>query len=172
MAEPLTKRAPRIWSEEAKKRMFFKKDQLNEGKFICPCHNREFSTTQTYGGHMALVKRKSTPRKTPLFCDECKKELPLDRQRFCSVKCFNISRGRKYRSFHKEEAFIRKETLKLFKRKSKCEICGTKDKLQFHHKVYRLPLREEDIITLCARCHIRTHQPKRIPAIYEVEKDE
>ena len=43
----------------------------------------------------------------------------------------------------------------------KCTTCGSKYKLQVHHKIYRGGIGNEhpsDLITLCANCHKKIHK--------------
>ncbi len=40
----------------------------------------------------------------------------------------------------------------------KCSHCGSKEDLHIHHKEYRYPIREIDLIVLCRVCHIEEHQ--------------
>jgi 5-methylcytosine-specific restriction endonuclease McrA len=42
----------------------------------------------------------------------------------------------------------------------RCQCCGTKSNLEVHHKEFRSQCgddSEENLITLCARCHSRVH---------------
>ena len=44
----------------------------------------------------------------------------------------------------------------------RCQSCGTMSNLEVHHKQFRShtgPDSEENLITLCARCHARAHGP-------------
>ena len=43
----------------------------------------------------------------------------------------------------------------------KCASCGTERDLQIHHRQYRLPIVQEDLVRLCRRCHVEEHQ--RVP---------
>ena len=40
----------------------------------------------------------------------------------------------------------------------KCFHCGSKEDLHIHHKEYRYPIRETDLIVLCRSCHREEHQ--------------
>ena len=44
-----------------------------------------------------------------------------------------------------------------FKRADKCEICGSRKTLHFHHWRYRLPVQKTDFSTLCKECHMIQH---------------
>lgn len=52
---------------------------------------------------------------------------------------------------------------KVFKKKGRfCEICGSTENLQVHHKKYRYPLlaweyKMKDVMVLCRRCHAEIH---------------
>jgi hypothetical protein len=39
-----------------------------------------------------------------------------------------------------------------------CEVCGSTEELQIHHKRYVYPIIREDLIRLCSRCHFLEHQ--------------
>jgi len=51
----------------------------------------------------------------------------------------------------------------------RCQSCGTMSNLEVHHKQFRSqsgPDSEENLITLCAKCHARTHargDPETLP---------
>ena len=53
-----------------------------------------------------------------------------------------------------------KLTRLLFKDKLKreCKNCGSKEDLHIHHKKYIFPIKEEDLVVLCRRCHVLEHQ--------------
>jgi 5-methylcytosine-specific restriction endonuclease McrA len=44
----------------------------------------------------------------------------------------------------------------------RCQSCGSRSNLQIHHQQHRSQLgsdTEQNLITLCARCHTQTHRP-------------
>ena len=48
----------------------------------------------------------------------------------------------------------------VLSRDGKCTRCPSTTRLQAHHLLYRTPLESctaEDLVTLCRRCHMRTH---------------
>lgn len=42
-----------------------------------------------------------------------------------------------------------------------CSICGSEEKLEIHHKEYRLPLQVGDLMRLCKSCHLKIHKNKK-----------
>ena len=38
-----------------------------------------------------------------------------------------------------------------------CELCGSTEKLNIHHSVYKYPILREHLQRLCVPCHIKTH---------------
>ncbi|KKN58838.1 hypothetical protein LCGC14_0548440 [marine sediment metagenome] len=40
----------------------------------------------------------------------------------------------------------------------KCKNCGSLKDLHIHHKQYKYPIVEEDLVVLCRPCHILEHQ--------------
>ncbi len=40
----------------------------------------------------------------------------------------------------------------------KCRNCGTTIDLHIHHKQYKFPIVEKDLVVLCRRCHMLEHQ--------------
>jgi hypothetical protein len=51
---------------------------------------------------------------------------------------------------------IRGFTRNHFKKES-CEKCGSKEKLEFHHIKYNMPVKREDFLVLCRKCHLNMH---------------
>jgi hypothetical protein len=53
---------------------------------------------------------------------------------------------------------IRAQTNKKNKQiKKKCEFCGDKNNLQFHHFKYSFPISQNDFIVVCKKCHGKLH---------------
>lgn len=66
-----------------------------------------------------------------------------------------------------------KKRCKIMKRDNfKCQSCGSKNKLQVHHKKYikgKMPWEIQDkyLITLCENCHNKEHEGKHISEFKE-----
>lgn len=58
---------------------------------------------------------------------------------------------------HKLEYKIRKQTATRFKKDDSCNICRDKNKLEFHHWIYKEPLEKKHFSTLCNFCHNAQH---------------
>lgn len=41
-----------------------------------------------------------------------------------------------------------------------CVKCGSRENIDVHHKVYRIPPRLNDLITMCKSCHLKFHGEK------------
>ena len=82
---------------------------------------------------------------------------------------------RKYKLLNAENKFklsVNANTLRLFKKTPTCEICGSKNNLEWHHWRYRLPLQKKDFNTLCKDCHTIQHRITlggKIPIIVGME---
>jgi hypothetical protein len=62
--------------------------------------------------------------------------------------------------------YLQSEQWKNFSRwtkKGRCQCCGTKTRLQLHHKTYANICRElpDDVVTLCDICHEQTHELRK-----------
>lgn len=57
---------------------------------------------------------------------------------------------------------IRDFTHKNLEKDSSCRECGMKRNLQFHHKIYIFPPKQEEITTLCINCHRGIHNEKML----------
>ncbi len=82
--------------------------------------------------------------------------------------------ARRYRKKHPE--IIKKNRIRYYKKQihihfcrltrllfkeilpKKCFNCGSKEDLHIHHKEYRYPIREIDLLVLCRSCHTEEHQ--------------
>ncbi len=53
---------------------------------------------------------------------------------------------------------VRAYTNNHIKKKDSCEKCGASKNLEFHHLKYTFPVNEEDVFTLCRKCHRKIHQ--------------
>jgi hypothetical protein len=69
----------------------------------------------------------------------------------------NKDKIKKYREKNKLVEIIRKQTRK-YKKDYFCSICGSSEKLQFHHIRYKIPVEKKDIQTLCNKCHNEIHK--------------
>lgn len=64
----------------------------------------------------------------------------------------NREKNRKIHAFEEKVRYITHLNFENDKDK-KCGICGSKDKLQFHHWIYKLPVERKHFSTLCSWCH-------------------
>ena len=64
---------------------------------------------------------------------------------------------RKQRKENNKER-VGRQTLRKFKKDKECSICKSKEKLEFHHWRYRIPIQRQDFSTLCKRCHEKIHR--------------
>lgn len=107
-----------------------------------------------------------TRKKDPVkFCPVCGKQMERKRfngrledlnrfkaRRYCGPECAGIASQKADASL----AAARKRSVKF--RGSRCEICGTTENLQAHHKdMNPWNNTQENIMTLCARCHTKYH---------------
>ena len=72
-------------------------------------------------------------------------------------KDYFLKKNKEYYKKHPIRKYVRNVTRRDYD-KIKCESChGTKD-LEFHHFIYRLPVRREDFTVLCRTCHDIKHR--------------
>lgn len=66
----------------------------------------------------------------------------------------------RYKQYLKSDKWRQKRFLVLQRDGFKCVRCGSKNRLQVHHKTYRNVFNEplSDLITLCNRCHKKEHK--------------
>lgn len=97
------------------------------------------------------------------FCDDCRelKRLEYNRKYDCKRSHTEKRKAwfRKYRStgLPKFKKAIQDLTYKKFgilKQKAICSICGTRNRLEFHHVAYT----PDDFIIVCKKCHINIHK--------------
>jgi hypothetical protein len=79
------------------------------------------------------------------LCDECK---------------LLIHKSMPYKEYLKTPHWqaVREEALR--RAKDKCQLCGSKDRLEVHHNTYERRGRErpEDVIAICHKCHSKHHE--------------
>ena len=66
---------------------------------------------------------------------------------------------------YKKEKFIhlvRAETKDNFKRAESCDNCNSTKQLEFHHWVYKRPVKLSHFSTFCKRCHITEHKGEKL----------
>lgn len=70
-----------------------------------------------------------------------------------------------YKRYLQSPQWKKKRKLVIIRDRYKCQLCGSKKKLQVHHKTYAHVFNEPltDLITLCQKCHSAVHRksPKR-----------
>jgi len=80
------------------------------------------------------------------LCEKCYKKMQMQ-----DIEYKKRQRKAQYEWLkkHPEYQKIKNETYKQFKKKTKCEICGSREQLEFHHLNYH-PIK---VITVCKYCH-------------------
>lgn len=82
------------------------------------------------------------------------------------VKKTTVSAKDKYKAFLKTKYWysVRKEV--LIRDNFTCTKCGSKKKLEVHHKTYKHHHQEHkhlnDLITLCSKCHTALHKTNKM----------
>lgn len=100
-----------------------------------------------------MVKRKYNKKYNS---DKCKKYYQKNKEQILNrQKSYSVKRYKDDEEFRLKQ-LVRAYTLNRYK-KIKCNKCGTKENLQFHHWIYRLPVEENDFVVLCKKHHGEIH---------------
>lgn len=107
-------------------------------------------------------RRKYEIEKNNKFCIICKSKLNNNQRKYCSKNCKHKDWYiRKWHSFFKHKYSIkikaRNETYSKKIEKKECNICKSKNRLEYHHITYNPNV----VIILCKICHINIHKRNR-----------
>lgn len=85
-----------------------------------------------------------------------------------------IKKNPNYFKNHKpnKNLIVIKSTNSRFKKDEKCAICGSTNRLEFHHWIYRMPVQRQDFSTLCKQCHTAIHYKPFISKIGDVQQSQ
>ncbi len=112
--------------------------------------------TRLMSGYKDLKKRKEYDRKWKRDHEKDMKEYYKKRQQEPEIKKRRNQLDKmrlKNDSDYRFKRRVREYTRIVFTKKDSCEKCNNQNNLEFHHKIYKLPVMEEDIMTLCKTCN-------------------
>lgn len=70
-----------------------------------------------------------------------------------------MTRRKKYQLYLRSAKWKSKRKARIFQDSGQCVFCGSRHKLEVHHKTYQRFGNEQlnDLVTLCEACHKKTH---------------
>jgi len=97
---------------------------------------------------------KETARKRKYFRENREERLAHDRQYYQKHREEILERQREYYKKNKPKRSAKAQAYHKTPLDIKCEVCGSSQNLERHHRDYSKPL---EVVTLCRSCHTQLH---------------